>query len=277
MRKTDQHVRACVGFTLIELLVVIAIISLLMSILMPALGQAREQAKRVVCLTNLRSLGTAISNYASEFREVIVPGSYYYGTESGAPRQDWPAILAEAGYINAPIYDEDEAPSTGEPTPEAAMRTNIVCPSAPRNVRENWDVGPFVAVGPVNQPADDPETGERRRIYFSYGSNGSNSVAHSQLPMKQYCDPENNPNSYMQARKPADLVLLYDGSWSHNGWQIQRITANHMNRTETGTLLMDGHAEGFARENLPMPELGDFGDLGYLKDNYPYPLWRFDQ
>ncbi len=49
-----------------ELLVVVAIIALLVSILLPALGQAREETKRVVCSTNLRQFGLAWSVYAED-------------------------------------------------------------------------------------------------------------------------------------------------------------------------------------------------------------------
>jgi prepilin-type N-terminal cleavage/methylation domain-containing protein len=56
------------GFTLVELLVVIGIIALLISILLPSLSKAREQGKRITCLSNLRSFGQLLQMYANEHK-----------------------------------------------------------------------------------------------------------------------------------------------------------------------------------------------------------------
>ena len=54
-RTTCRSTRS--GFTLIELLVVVSIIALLIALLLPTVKRARENARRTVCASNLRSLG----------------------------------------------------------------------------------------------------------------------------------------------------------------------------------------------------------------------------
>ena len=59
------------GFTLVEVLVVIGTIAILIALILPALGRARETARRTTCMTQMREVGHAIAMYVNDNRGML--------------------------------------------------------------------------------------------------------------------------------------------------------------------------------------------------------------
>jgi prepilin-type N-terminal cleavage/methylation domain-containing protein len=142
------------GFTLVELLVVIAIIGILVSLLLPSVNAARESARRLQCLSQIRQLGIAVVNFEST-NSRLPPGGLLspiqvgvatnceksfnsnvsdcfdaFGVHGG-PTYSW-MVLILPFLEEAPLYDEfDFQTSIYElPTrPQSTTVSSFLCPT----------------------------------------------------------------------------------------------------------------------------------------------------
>jgi len=129
--------RVPAGFTLIELLVVISIIALLIAILLPALGAARNAARTIQCLSNVRQMGIAAFTSSADYQNYIQTSTSdrtwglgrppvnadKYAYFSGSNRiKDWASALVP--------YMGGGAGDTFDSTDDKVSRA-FVCPSDP--------------------------------------------------------------------------------------------------------------------------------------------------
>ena len=111
------------GFTLIELLVVISIIAMLLAILMPTLSKARDQAKDVVCRSNLKQWSSILFMYTTANEGSFPPGW-------NTPKGMWMSRMRS--------YYQD--------------RKICLCPKATKLQSDGHKAGPFVGWGIYGDP-----------------------------------------------------------------------------------------------------------------------------
>jgi prepilin-type N-terminal cleavage/methylation domain-containing protein/prepilin-type processing-associated H-X9-DG protein len=124
-----RHLSIGNGFTLIELLVVIAIIAILAAILFPVFAQAREKARSIACVSNLKQLGLAFLQYSQDYDESLPQCADPIGGGSGWAGLIYPYVKSANVYVcpddNTRQLPGDIAASGGVQPAEYGYNANL--------------------------------------------------------------------------------------------------------------------------------------------------------
>lgn len=259
------------AFTLIELLVVISIIALLLSILMPALSKVKEQARRMVCSSNMRQLGIGIVTYATEYDGWGPPTqcdgyenypNYPFALwwEVGNPNLGgygyWYHFLMAGNYIPRPedgvtVYmgDNHVNPASDNPPIENSI---LSCPSLRDvNHQELFAYGMNVHVGgltPGNKAYDgDPKYGRYRKLSSVNSSGRMIYIGHTR---KEFIGDEN--------AWPSATINIFTHKYPKigNPWVSRGNNIGDYHNGGTPLAYVDGHVEykDFLDDLLWLPE-----------------------
>jgi prepilin-type N-terminal cleavage/methylation domain-containing protein len=165
------------GFTLVELLVVIAIIGVLVALLLPAVQSAREAARRMSCLNNIKQVSLAVHNYHDTFLQF--PRGEANGTYSGSSA--FCAILPYVEQGNAyQLYDFTKGNS--DPANLQVVQQRIAAFICPTNIflrrvptacdANNRAPGTYAFCSGSLDPYGAPETGDPNNGVIVNGKSG---------------------------------------------------------------------------------------------------------